>query len=437
MPLLAWMLNCAYLLVLAIASPVLAWRALRQGKYRSGFGEKVLGALPEFDDRDKVAWFHAVSVGEVLQLETIVPDFAARHPDRRILITTTTNTGLDIARERFGHHTCCYFPLDFSWAVSRAMRRVKPDLVVLVELELWPNFIFAARRCGAKLTMINGRMSERSYRGYGRIGWLVRPVLRCFDSVGAQTRDYAERLENLGAIAVQITGSIKFDRVQTDRHNNATAVMRDAFSIHDDHLVLVAGSTQAPEELMALRAWQELRTEFPMLRLILVPRHKERFDEVVELVESLGELCARRTSMPASCADDTVVVLDTLGELGDCWGLADVAFVGGSFGDRGGQNMIEPAAYGSAVLIGPNTVNFRDTVDRLLAADAAIVVSTGDDFGSEVRSLLLDPENRRAIGQRAQDVVREQAGGSQRTLELLDLVLRRTDKDEPVRHHAA
>jgi len=437
MPLLAWTLNCAYLIVLIIASPLLLWRAVRHGKYRSGFGQKLFGRLPKFEERGRVVWFHAVSVGEVLQLETIIPAFAARYPDRRILISTTTNTGLDVARERFGQHTCCYFPLDFSWAVKQALRRTKPEMVVLVELELWPNFVFAAKRHGARLAMINGRMSSRSYRGYGRIGPLVRRVLRQFDIVGTQTRDYAERLENLGATNVQITGSIKFDRVLTDRANDATEAMRAAFSIRNDDIVLVAGSTQAPEELMALNAWRQLRAEFPMLRLVLVPRHKERFDEVADLIQTEGVDCVRRTSSDSTCTGDSVVLLDTLGELRDCWGLADVAFVGGSFGDRGGQNMIEPAGYGTPVLFGPNTANFGDTVDRLLAADAAIVVPSIGEFTGMVRSLLEQPDRRKAMGQRAQNVVLDQAGGSQRTLELLYLVMHQTDNSESIRPYAA
>lgn len=435
MPLLPWILNCAYSIVLVVALPLLAWRALRYGKYRAGFGQKVLGRLPEFDAEERVVWFHAVSVGEVLQLETIVPGFAARHPDCRILITTTTNTGLDVATERFARHTCCYFPLDFSWAVNRAFRRVKPELVILVELELWPNFVFGAKRFGATLAMINGRMSERSYRGYRRVGWLVRRVLKCFDVIGTQTRDYAERLENLGAETVQITGSIKFDRVETNRNNNATLAMRSAFAIADDDLVLVAGSTQAPEELTAVRVWQELRTEFPSLRLIVVPRHKERFDEVAALIAAEGETCVRRSEPGGS--DNGVILLDTLGELRDCWGLADIAFVGGSFGDRGGQNMIEPAAYGAAVLFGPNTVNFQDTVDRLLAEGAAIVVPTPDQLADEVRCLLRSLPECEAMGQRAQSVVLQQTGASERTLELLDLVMRRTETSRAVRHDAA
>ncbi len=421
MPLLSWLLNAAYLLVLAIASPVLLWRAVWQGKYRAGFGEKLFGLLPKFDG-ERVVWFHAVSVGEVLQLETIVPAFAERNPDARILITTTTNTGLDVARERFSKHTCCYFPLDFTWSVKRAMSRVRPEMVVLVELELWPNFILHAKRSGARLAMINGRMSDRSFRGYGRIRSLVGRVLECFDVIGAQTDQYAERIASLGANNVHVTGSIKFDRVQTERDNPATNAMRDAFAIGKDDVVLIAGSTQQPEEEMALRTWQALRRDFPQLRLIIVPRHKERFDEVARLIRTAGASLYRRSDPDMVPDSGTVVLLDTLGELRDCWGLADIAFVGGSFGDRGGQNMIEPSAYGAAVLFGPNTVNFRDTVERLLAENAACVVPRTDKFTGIVRSLLVAPEKREILGQAARAVVLCRVGASQRTLDLLDEV---------------
>lgn len=426
MPLLPWFLNCVYLLLLVLASPILAWRAVRHGKYRDGAAQKLLGRLPESAADERVIWFHAVSVGEVLQLETIIPPLAKQHPDATILITSTTNTGLDVARQKFPDYRSCYFPLDFSWAVRNALQRVRPEIVVLVELELWPNFILQAAKT-SRLAIINGRLSERSYKGYRRIRMLVEPVLRSFTTIGVQTAAYADRMCALGARSetMHVTGSIKFDRVQTDRFNPATQSLRNMFQLEPDALVLVAGSTQAPEEVLAVQTWNELRQDFPTLRLIVVPRHKERFDEVARLIESQKVTLARRSqlgnssSAEQSVANDAVILLDTLGELSDCWGLADVAFVGGSFGDRGGQNMIEPAAFGAAVLVGPNTVNFRDVMSQLTAWNAVTVVSHTDRLVAEVRKLLSDPIKRQKMGQAARKTVLEGTGASQKTLKLI------------------
>lgn len=426
MPLLAWFLNVAYLLLIAVASPILLWRMIRHGKYRDGFAQKVLGRLPETQGEVPVIWLHAVSVGEVLQLETIVHSLAATHRRGKILITTTTSTGLEVARRRFPQHESCYFPLDFSWAVSNAIRRVRPSVVVLVELELWPNFILHASRF-AKVAIINGRLSDRSFRGYRRIRQLVGPVFSRLTAVGAQTAEYADRMLELGAKTATVTGSIKFDRIQTNRDNLATRQLRELFQIAPDELIFVAGSTQHPEEELAVRAWQELRDEFPRTRLIVVPRHKERFEEVVTTLAATGTPVVRRSDLraesPGIVLKEAIVVLDTLGELSDCWGLADVAFVGGSFGNRGGQNMIEPAAFGAAVLVGPNTVNFRDVMARFVAQEAVVVVEKQPELVPQLRRLLGDPALRARLGQAAQKTVLEGTGASEKTLRLINAEL--------------
>ena len=424
MPLFSLILNLVYAIVLALASPILLWRAVRQCKYRDGFAEKFFGRLPKSADDERVIWFHAVSVGEVLQLETLVPKIAQLHPTAKIVVTSTTNTGLAVARERFPEHCCCYFPLDFSWSVRTALRRVKPSLVVLVELELWPNFILHASK-SASVAIVNGRISDRSFRGYNRIRFLLRPVLSGLKMVGTQTEEYAERMRTLGATRVVTTGSVKFDRVKTDRLNAGTEKLRQLFSIDESQLVLIAGSTQHPEEELALSAWESLRRDFPSLRLILVPRHRERFGEVASLIRSRSLPIARRSELTqqAGVSGDAVVLLDTLGELSDCWGLADVAFVGGSFGDRGGQNMIEPAAFGTAVVVGPNTVNFQDVVRRLSDAGGICVVPSAADFEPELRKLLAEQTLRERIGQIARKTVLNERGASDRTIEMLNGIL--------------
>jgi len=246
-----------------------------------------------------------------------------------------------------------------------------------------------------------------------------------------QSETYGQRLIELGAppVRVVVTGSIKFDGVNTDRGNSQTAELRRSFGINPTDRVFVAGSTQAPEEDFALQTWMSLREEFPELRLILVPRHQERFEEVAELVKSYDLSLLRRTetnseqdvSIPPCDGnhESPVILLDTLGELNACWGLADVAFVGGSLTRRGGQNMIEPAAYGAAVVFGPNTWNFRDVVEMLLNQGAARVVADQEELTSTVGELLRDRAAAAKQGQTAQQLVVSQQGATAKTCELL------------------
>ncbi|MFM9963275.1 MAG: 3-deoxy-D-manno-octulosonic acid transferase [Planctomycetaceae bacterium] len=415
-----WILNLAYIALLLIVSPVLLYRRWVLGKYRDGWAEKLWGQLPERRGDKPCLWLHAVSVGEVLQLRPMMKLLATQRPDWEFVITTTTRTGLDVAKKEYPQHTVCYFPLDFSWATYRAISRIRPSAIVLVELELWPNFILTANRLDIPLALINGRVSAKSFRGYRRVRPLIARLLNCFDLLAAQNQEYADRLLALGAPRerLHITGSIKFDGVQSNRSNARTTELREFFGLRPEENVFIAGSTQAPEEAFALDTWQTLRGEFPNLRLILVPRHKERFEEVAALVVSRGWPLLRRStgSVPAP---GQVLLLDTLGELGACWGLADIAFVGGSLTRRGGQNMLEPAGYGAAVLLGPNTWNFRDIVEQLLSRDAARVVRSEQEMTHAVRELLKSPALAQELGERAKTFVATQQGAAARTVELL------------------
>ena len=416
-------MNLVYLVLLVVFSPWLVYSAIRKGKYREGWGAKLLGRVPMREEEGPCIWFHAVSVGEVNVLAPLLMRLEQQHPQWVCVISTTTKTGFDLAWKKYAPRTVFYCPLDFSWSVGRAMRRIRPDLLVLAELELWPNLIGAAKRRGAKVAVINGRLSDHSARGYRRIRPLVARLLRTMDLVAAQNQEYADRFLELGARSetVQVTGSVKFDGAQTDRDNANTRQLAALAGISADDVVFLAGSTQEPEETLALETYRELADEHPRLRLIITPRHPERFEDVADLLGQSGVAWQRRSELEADgpASDARILLVDAVGELGAWWGTAHIAYVGGSMGRRGGQNMIEPAAYGAAVSFGPNTANFRDIVAMMLDRDAAVVIQDGKQLTSFVRRSIEEPEFAQRLGHQAQQLVLEQAGAADRTSEMI------------------
>ncbi len=448
--LLRWLLNVVYLAVIAVCSPLIIWQVFRTGKYRKGYREKILGLVPRRNGNAPCVWLHAVSVGEVNLLAILLRDLRAAHPNWQFAISTTSKTGYELARKKYADLSVFYCPLDFSWAVRTAMRRIRPTMLILAELELWPNLIAAAKEHGARVAIINGRMSDRSFPGYRRIRPLVARVLRQVDLIDAQNNESAERFRALGAPTerVHVTGSLKYDGAPTDRHNPHTMALRQLTGIAEDDIVFLAGSTQEPEEQIALDIFRRLAPQHPRLRLILVPRHPERFDAVAKLLDASGLAWQRRSRLepspkpagdplgrgydgkkalnsrdPTGRRHRSIVFIDTVGELGAWWGSAHIAFVGGSFGSRGGQNMIEPAAYGAAVSFGPNTRNFRDIVAALLAAEAAVVVQNAQELEAFVRRCLNEPAYAVGLGTRGQALVQSQLGATRRTVTLLDSLL--------------
>ncbi|HEY3393874.1 MAG TPA: 3-deoxy-D-manno-octulosonic acid transferase [Lacipirellulaceae bacterium] len=449
--LLCWLLNVVYVLVLAVCAPLIVWQAMRTGKYREGYREKLLGIVPRRTSDATCVWIHAVSVGEVSLVATLLRELRSAHPDWQFVVSTTSRAGHELARKKYADLAVFYCPLDFSWAVRTAMRRVRPSLLVLAELELWPNLIAAAKRHGARVAIVNGRLSDHSFPRYRRVRPLVARVLEQIDLIAAQNAESAARFRALGAAAdrVHATGSLKYDGAQTDRNSPRTAALRQLAAFAHDDIVFLAGSTQEPEEQIAVEIFQGLSADHPRLRLVLVPRHLERFDCVARLLDEShlswcrrtelesqrpappGVLDAKSTEMrgdsnlslkppakPGAAA--RVLLVDTIGELSAWWGTAQIAFVGGSFGSRGGQNMIEPAAYGAAVAFGPNTWNFRDVVASLLAADAAVVVRDAHALEMFVRRCLDDPAYAAALGTRAKLLVKSQLGATLQTVELIE-----------------
>jgi 3-deoxy-D-manno-octulosonic-acid transferase len=441
-----YLLNLIYLLLILISLPWLVVQAVRKGKYREGYAAKFLGLVPHRVSDKKCLWLHAVSVGEVNLLAPLLKMIQEKQPDWECVISTTTTTGMALAKKKYAKYAVFYCPLDFSWAAAAAMRRIRPDVLVLAELELWPNLIRAAKRRGARVAVVNGRLSEHSYKGYRRIRPMIARLMRQIDLVAVQDETYAERFRDLGSPSetVHVTGSIKYDGAQTDRKNPTTRRLAALAGFDENDIVLLGGSTQDPEEAMLLETFHALSPAHPRLRLVLVPRHPDRFDAVAKLLDGSGLSWQRRTkleetqssssspaqpstpnsgcsspSSDASARHPRILLVDGVGELGAWWGTAHIAFVGGSMGNRGGQNMIEPAAYGAAVSFGPNTWNFRDIVVAMLDRNAAVVVEDSEPFAAFVRRCLEQPEYATALGERAQTFVLSQLGATERTATLL------------------
>ena len=423
-------IDLVYLLVLAALSPWLAWRSLATGRYRRDLVAKLTGAVHVANPgRRRVAWFHGVSLGEIQLLGVLVPAFRKRHPDWLVVVSSTTDTGLAEARKRFADLDVIAWPFDFSWAIGTALDRVTPGVLILAESELWPNTLRAAQARRIPVVVANGRMSPRSHRRLTQFAGLVRPLLlNRVTHFAMQDHDYADRLRSLGVAAsrITVTGSMKYDGASGDRDTAKGHELQRALGLTADHaeLVWLAGSTHAPEEAIVLRVFVRLRELCPALRLILVPRHPDRFEEVASLLAASGLPFVRRSRITEPLpAMPAILLLDTVGELGAAWGLADLGFTGGSFdGVRGGQSMIEPAGYGVPCLFGPHVWNFKDAARRLVEVGGAIMVADESELERELAALIDDRERRTRMGQAARELVRQQQGATERTLEVIDAV---------------
>jgi 3-deoxy-D-manno-octulosonic-acid transferase len=421
-------LDLLYLAVAVLALPWVAWRRLSGGRPVAAPGTRFTGgvtvaAKPAGSGR---IWLHGVSLGEAQLLASLAAELgrqaAAAGRSIDCVLSSSTTTGLEVAARRVGADRAFPCPLDFTWAVDRTLDRVRPDLLVLGELELWPNLLDRARRRGIPIVVANGRMSERSAAGYARIRPLVRRMLGRVGLVVARSQDDADRFASLGAGEVVVTGSLKFDGVRGERTAPEVERLRRLAGFATDDVVFLAGSTQDPEERLAAEAFIALRDAHPALRLVIVPRHVERTAEIGAALDALGLRWQARSRLDPDGADPAarVLLVDATGELAWWWGTAAIAFVGGSLdGKRGGQNMLEPAAYGAAVSFGPQTRNFKDEVARLLAADGAVVVADGRGLRDFVARCLADPAWAAALGGRAAGLVAAQRGATAATARLI------------------
>jgi 3-deoxy-D-manno-octulosonic-acid transferase len=413
-----------YQLMLVLAWPWvqlrLRWRARREPAYGERTAER-FGRVPPHIPPGSL-WFHAVSAGEAIAAAPLIDRLAAAYPDVSILVTTMTPTGAAQVRDRLAgrvHH--CYAPYDFPWAVRRFYDRVQPRLLVLVETELWPNLLREATARQVPALLINARLSERSARGYRRLGGLARRMLESLRWIVCQYPDHARRFEQLGAPPERVFtyGSVKFDLDLPDDHCARVRELAARWELSGAP-VWIAGSTHEGEEAIALAAHRSLLSARPDARLILVPRHPARADAVASLCRRENLTVARQSRPAPADAQAQVLLGDTMGDLLYLYGLADVAFVGGSLVDVGGHNPIEPAACGKPILIGPRTRNFTDVIAPFQSAGCLEVVADAGELVDALQRLVADPARCAALGERARAVVTAHRGATAR----LDALLR-------------
>jgi 3-deoxy-D-manno-octulosonic-acid transferase len=412
--------SLALAIAFVLAAPWYLWKGRGTGRYTSSFRQR-MGRLPVAlnESRNPAVWIHAVSVGEVLAARALIAPLKARFPGYKVLLSTTTVTGQEIARKSVGADGIFFAPFDLAGPVSRTLDAVRPSLLVLVETELWPNLIREAHRRGARVAVVNGRISERSFRGYKRARWFWRGVLGYVDLFLMQGEAHAERIRSLGASAgrVHVVGNLKFDAVGASRASDELARLLGDSS---GRAVWVAGSTMPGEEEIVLRAFRRIRERVPDAGLIVAPRHPERFAAVPPLVEAAGFPCLRRTRLaPGEWRKGSVLLLDTLGELAQVYSFATVVFVGGSLVPTGGHNILEPAVAGKAIVVGPHMENFGEIAAAFRAENALVEVASGDELAEATLGLLADDHGRTALGERALALVGRNRGSVARTVDAL------------------
>jgi len=396
----------------------------RHGKYRAGLAGR-LGKLPRglmAPSSKSAIWVHAVSVGEVLAVSGLVTELS-RFPEHHVFISTTTDTGQKLARKRFGEENVFYFPLDFAFAIRPYLQALRPQLIVIAETEFWPNFLRLAKEAGARIAVVNARISDRSFPGYRRLRrWLTR-VLANVDLFVAQTDEDRRRLLEIGVAAqrVEVTGNLKFD-VSPPAPPPIVGCLRNAFQEAGASPVLVCGSTVDGEETLWLRAFENVLASHPRALMILAPRHPERFVEVATLLSKLGVRFWKRSLWSGEPIAGGVFLVDTIGELAVLYSLGTLAFVGGSLVPRGGHNIIEPAHYGVPIIVGTHTDNFRDIVGLFQSRNAVKVVGPAE-LPLAFMELISDETERVALGRRAAETLRAQQGATQRTLAALEGIL--------------
>ncbi|HZH90159.1 MAG TPA: 3-deoxy-D-manno-octulosonic acid transferase [Pyrinomonadaceae bacterium] len=433
------------LLTLAIIAllPLFLLDALRHGKYVIGLRER-LGSVPEIDTGGRsVVWLHCVSVGETQAARPLARALLEQFPTHALVVTTTTLTGQKLARDVFRDDAAAvvYFPFDWAWSVRRSLRKLKPSLVLIMETELWPRFLRECRRSDIPVALVNGRISEKSFKGYRRLGSFIKSVVGSLTLAIMQTEADADRIRALGLSPerTRVSGNIKFDADAGAHEQAVTTELRDRFAFDNARPLIVAASTHAPEESITLAAFQKTCAALATgkrPRLLIAPRHPERFNEVAALLAASGLSWTRRSNPPQgndrAC---DVVLLDSIGELRDVYALAALVFVGGSIARTGGHNVLEPAAAARCIVTGAHTFNFSSIMRDFLERDALVQLPalTEAEAPSALAQifceLLNTDERRRRTGERALAALQESRGATDATIKLLTPLLERQTAD--------
>jgi 3-deoxy-D-manno-octulosonic-acid transferase len=433
-----------------LSAPYYLWRL--RGNIISGAGwRERFGFLPESlrQEQPGAIWVHAVSVGETLAVAGLVQELRQRYPGRKIFMSHVTPAGRKAGDDRLpaatpsaramhaGSRSAAvdgrfYLPLDWAWSTRRAVRRIRPALVVIVETELWPNLVRAAREYGARVVVVNARLSDRSFRGYRLVRSFMRLVLGNIEGICAQTPGDAERFRLLGAATerVVVTGNIKFDSRPPQR-GKLPDILSKALAATGRGPVMVAGSTMPGEEALLVEAWSAIQHSHPKALLILAPRHPARFESVAQLLARSRRSFICRTALEtagqelaAQLESPEILLLNTIGELAGVFELAQIVFIGGSLVPAGGHNLLEPAFWSKPILFGPHMENFRDIAALFLDAGAAIQVADAPQLARETLRLLEDTGRQLRLGQMAKQVLEQESGATARVLEQLDRALK-------------
>jgi len=414
--------DAVFLVVLFVLFPYwLGKRKLHAGfLMRFGvFSKETQVALRE----GKNVWVHAVSVGEVLAIRGLIRSLKERWPGCQVVLSTVTKTGFAVASSQLKESDrVLYGPLDLSWVVRKYLNLIRPQIYIVAETEIWPNLFWALRKREIPVVLVNGRISERAFRGYFQWRYFIRKIFNCVDRFCMQTELDRQRVIHLGVPAskVQVAGNIKFD----DLPYPAEFGLRD-FGFNGQESLWIAGSTHPGEEKVVLKIFQSLWKEYPDLRLVIAPRHVERSQEVARLIEEFGFKPARLSELHLSPPADqrSVVVVDTIGHLRSLYGLSKIVFIGKSLSRSGGHNIIEPAFFANAILVGPHMQNFQDIVEIFLKHKALIQVKSAEELSIKIRELLKNPDEMKKLGQNAKEVIRKYRGATQKTLDIIDELL--------------
>jgi 3-deoxy-D-manno-octulosonic-acid transferase len=415
------LLDIFYLLAALALSPLLFYRVWIRGKYKDTLAAR-LGRISHLPKPSQCIWLHGVSVGEIKAARPLVDRLKVGFPDSDIIISATSAAGKKMAAALYPDCRIISFPLDLSWTIRAYLHHFRPRLIVLMELEIWPNFLWHARHTKIPVVLVNGRLSAKSFRGYRYYLCGLFPCLtKGIRHYAMQSEIYAERLRSLGIPAekISVTGNMKFDAIAPPKWLAKQAAIEKLLGLEPHLEVLLAGSTHAPEEKNLLACYCQLREEFPHLRLILVPRHPERSDEVAEWVRESKLLPVKKSEIVAryTMAGNHVVIGDRMGELAELYTVCHIAFVGGSLIPHGGQNFIEPASLGKAVVCGPHMHNFPE-VELFLEQQAIVQLATAAALYPTIRELLGNAVQRKTLGEHAQELVARSQGSAERNYNL-------------------